>query len=87
MVGEWDAILISFILLAIAGILLARAITLFSSIEVKTNLYGLFDLIISIVAGTATIWLGKENMLLYAVMILGVGMIVFGNRFLKSNKI
>jgi TRAP-type uncharacterized transport system fused permease subunit len=87
MVGEWNDIVISFILLAIAGVLLARSITLFSSVEGKTNLYGMIDLIISILTGTATIWLGKENMLIYAIIILGTGMIIFGNRFLKSNKI
>ena len=87
MVGEWNDIVNCFILLAIAGVLLARSITLFSSVESKTNLYGMIDLIISILTGTATIWLGKENMLIYAIIILGTGMIIFGNRFLKSNKI
>lgn len=87
MVGEWNVILSSFTLLVIAGVLLARAITLFSSSEEKSTAYGMIDLLMSIVAGTATIWLGKENMLLYAIMIIGIGMIVFGNRFLKSNKI
>jgi len=87
MVGEWNVIINSFTLLVIAGVLLARAITLFSSSEEKSTAYGMIDLLTSIVAGTATIWLGKENMLLYAIMIIGIGMIVFGNRFLKSNNI
>lgn len=84
MVGEWKDILISFALLAIAGVLLARAITLFSSDEKGSSLYGLIDLLVSLAMGTATIWLGKENVLIYAVIIFGVGAIIFGNRFLKA---
>ncbi|MDG1859496.1 MAG: hypothetical protein P8I94_10355, partial [Emcibacteraceae bacterium] len=84
MIGEWQEIAIAFILLAIAGVLLARAITLFSSEEDKTNIYGMIDLIVSIVVGTATIWLEKENVLIYAVMAIGSITIFFGNRFLKS---
>ncbi|MDG1995447.1 MAG: TRAP transporter fused permease subunit [Emcibacteraceae bacterium] len=84
MIGTWQEIAVAFILLAIAGVLLARAITLFSSDENKSSIYGMVDLIISIAVGTATIWLGKESILIYGVIGIGGAAIALGNRFLKS---
>lgn len=84
MIGEWKEIIIAGIMLAIAGVLLARAITLYGSDASRTNIYGSVDLLASLVVGTASIWLGKDNVLIYAVMAVGVVAIIYGNRFLKS---
>ncbi|MBT6032124.1 MAG: TRAP transporter large permease subunit, partial [Kordiimonadaceae bacterium] len=84
LIGSWQEITIAGLLLALAGILLARALTFFSSDEQRTNLYGLIDLFLSIVVGTATMWLGKESSLIYLVMLFAGGAIIYGNRFLRG---
>lgn len=87
MTGAWKDIGISFSLLLIAGVLLSRAITLFSSHRHNSNFYAIIDFTASVIAGTATIWIGKENVLIYGVIIFGIAMVIFGNRFIKLDKI
>ena len=84
MIGEWSEILVAGGVLAIAGILLARSITFYSSDGLRSNLYATIDMVACIFVGTATIWLGKENIVIYAVMAIGIGAIIYGNRWLKS---
>lgn len=83
LIGSFEEIIIAAMILAIAGILLARALTLFACTFKNANIRALVDLTVSIAIGTAPLWLGRDNVLNYGVMAIGVFMIVFGNRFLK----
>ncbi len=82
LLGEWRDIAITSILLGIAGILLARALTFLSSDRKSSNLYGSIDFMVSILVGSASIWLGSENQLIYGIILIGIVAIFYGNRFL-----
>jgi len=84
LIGSVQEIIIAALILAVAGVILARALTFFTSSSEKSNIYASVDLIGSIVVGTAPIWMGNENVLNYAFVLGGVFMIVYGNRFLRS---
>ncbi len=83
LIGSPIEIAISGLLLAISGILLARALTFFGSDAKNTALYGIVDLAACLIVGTSTLWLGKESILIYAMILFGIGSIYFGNRFLN----
>lgn len=84
LIGSMQEIIIATLILAVAGVLLARALTFFASNSEKSNFYALFDLAGSIFIGTAPLWLGSENVANYAFVLGGVTMIVYGNKFLKN---
>ncbi len=83
MIGTWQEIAISGLILALAGVLLARALTFFGSAGEKTNLYGIIDLVACLVVGTSTLWLGKGSVFIYAIVLIGVIAIYAGNHNLK----
>ena len=84
MIGSWQEIAVAGVMLAIAGVLLARALTFYSSISPKSNLHGTIDLAASLLVGTATVWLGKDSIYIFVMMVIGVGAIIYGNHYLKS---
>lgn len=85
LIGSTQEIIIAALVLAVAGILLARALTLYTSTANKTNYYATIDLLASLIVGTAPMWLGRENVTNYILMAAGVGIIIYGNRFLKKS--
>ena len=84
LIGTWQEIAIASTLLALAGVLLARALTFFSSDAEKANISGFIDLIVCVFVGTATIWLGNDSNFIYLVMVFGSGAIYYGNRYLRG---
>ncbi|MBT5073943.1 MAG: TRAP transporter fused permease subunit [Kordiimonadaceae bacterium] len=84
LIGTWQEIAIAATMLAIAGVLLARAITFYGSDADSSNLHGTIDIVVCLLVGTATIWTPEGSLLIYAVMAFGFSMIIFGNRFLRS---
>ncbi|MEZ5756584.1 MAG: TRAP transporter fused permease subunit [Emcibacteraceae bacterium] len=87
LIGSWLQIMIASISLIVAGILLARALTLLTSSAEKAKFHGLIDLIFCLIVGSAPHVLGPENLLNFAVIIAGVGMIIYGNRFLGKHSV
>ena len=86
LIGSVEEIIIAALILIVAGILLARALTFYASETKNSNLYGSWDLGVSVLVGTATLWLGSDNIFNYAMVFLGLCAIIYGNRFLKNNK-
>lgn len=86
LIGTVEEIIIAALILMIAGVLLARALTFFSSRMEKASLYGMIDLSVSLIVGTGTIWLGHDNIANYALAAAGLGLIIYGNRFLKGEE-
>ena len=84
LIGTLEETIIAMMILVVAGVLLARALTFFTSDRLNTNRQGSIDLIASIFVGTATLWLGSDNMGNYLVALFGVGVIIYGNRFLSD---
>lgn len=85
LIGSTQEIIIAALILAVAGVLLARALTFFASHSEKTNLYATIDLMMSIFIGTAPLWIGNENAANYIFVIAGIAMIAYGNRFLGNS--
>lgn len=85
LIGSIQEIIIAALILAIAGILLARALTFFTCTFKNATLYALIDLAVSLTVGTAPLWLGRDNILNYLAIAIGGFMIVFGNRYLKTD--
>ena len=71
-------------MLAIAGVLLARSITSYSSDKINSNLQGTTDLLVSVFIGTSTIFFSKEGLIIYFVMIIGIGVVLYGNQIQKK---
>ena len=83
LIGSWQEILVAGLILALAGVLLARALTFFGSEAEKSNFYGIIDLMACLAVGTSTLWLEKGSVYLYAMIVFGVVAIYIGNRNLK----
>ena len=84
LIGEWKEIFIAGTMLAIAGVLLARSITSYSSDKINSNLQGTTDLLVSVFIGTSTIFFSKEGLIIYFVMIIGIGVVLYGNQIQKK---
>ncbi|MBT6466947.1 MAG: TRAP transporter fused permease subunit [Kordiimonadaceae bacterium] len=84
LIGEWKEIFIAGTILAIAGVLLARSITSYSSDKINSNLQGTTDLFVSFFIGTSTIFFSKEGLIIYFVMIIGIGVVLYGNQIQKK---
>lgn len=87
LIGSIEEIIIAALILAVAGILLARALTFFTCTFKHATLHALLDLTASVTIGTAPLWLGHDNILNYGAIFIGGIIIVFGNRFLKPSSI
>ena len=83
LIGEWKEIAVASILLALAGVLLARSLTHFSSIRKKSNMFGIADLALSIALGMTPIWFESQTVLIYGMIVFGVVAVIFGNRTLS----
>lgn len=81
LIGTLNEIIIATLISMVAGILLARALTFFTSIRERTNVYALRDLTLCIIIGTAPLWLGHDNIVNYTIMIGGSIAIFYGNKF------
>jgi TRAP transporter 4TM/12TM fusion protein len=84
LIGNVEDIIVAGLMLAIAGILLARSLTLFSSQRNNSILFALIDLIICMVVATATVWGSENSLLIYSCMAAGSFFVIYGNRFLKA---
>ncbi|MBT7583650.1 MAG: TRAP transporter fused permease subunit, partial [Kordiimonadaceae bacterium] len=65
LIGTWQEIAIAATMLAIAGVLLARAITFYGSDADSSNLHGTIDIVVFLLVGTATIWTPEGSLLIY----------------------
>lgn len=84
LIGTVTEIIIAALILSVAGILLARALTFFTCKFKHALIYATTDLIASLVIGTAPLWLGRDNNLNYIAILIGVCMIFYGNKYLKN---
>mgnify|MGYP000041009761 CR=1 FL=1 len=48
------------------------------------NLQGTIDLLVSVFIGTSTIFFSKEGLIIYFVMIIGIGVVLYGNQIQKK---
>ena len=83
LIGSLNEIIIATLISVVAGVLLARALTFFTSIRERTNIYALRDFILCLTVGTAPLWLGHDNIFNYAVMIGGTLVVFYGNKFVN----
>lgn len=81
LIGSMDEIIIATVISLVAGILLARALTFFTSTRDHTNMYALRDLSLCIIIGTGPLWLGHDNIINYVLAVGGLIFIFVGNTF------